>query len=109
MVIVMSDGHAVVQPSSGAFTNLMMRNLEGFERDLLEDVLPLIESHYRVARAPASRAIVGLSMGGGQSLTIGLNHPELFSWVGGFSSYIPNPETAVASALNDPKATNHKL
>ena len=32
------------------------------------------------------RAIAGLSMGGGQALTIGLKHLDTFAWVGGFSS-----------------------
>ena len=42
-------------------------------------------------------------------MTIGLSHPELFPWVGGFSSYVRNPETAVAKALANPRATNKKL
>ena len=73
---------------------------------LLEDVLPFVEANYRVRKEAASRAIAGLSMGGGQSLTIGLNHPELFGWVGGFSSFVRDPESAVAKALANPDAMN---
>jgi enterochelin esterase family protein len=100
MIVVMPDGHAAFSQPAGAAPDGRSRNIEAFQRDLLD---------YRVRAEPASRAIVGLSMGGGQSLTIGLNHPELFAWVGGFSSAISNPETTVASALADPKATNAKL
>ncbi|MGE5609975.1 MAG: esterase [Bacillota bacterium] len=108
MVIVMTDGHAAFSqpPSPGAPRN---RSMEAFQRDLLEDVMPFAEANYRVQTNPQGRAIVGLSMGGGQSLTIGLNHPELFGWVGGFSSAVFQPENTLASALADPKAVNEKF
>jgi len=54
------------------------------------------------------RALVGLSMGGGQSLTIGLNNAATFAWVGGFSSAAPK-ESEIAKALEDPKALSRKL
>jgi enterochelin esterase-like enzyme len=57
-----------------------------FENDLLKDVIPYIESHYAVKADAEHRAIAGLSMGGGQALTIGLKHLDTFAWVGGFSS-----------------------
>ncbi len=102
MVVVMMDGHAAIPGANqGDGTAL-------FERDLLEDVLPYVEANYRVRSEAASRAIVGLSMGGGQSLTIGLNHLDTFAWVGGFSSAAPSKE-AVATALADSSATNAKL
>ena len=69
-------------------------------------MLPFVEAKYRVRADREGRAIAGLSMGGGQSLTVGLNHPERFAWVGGFSSSLGSPETTVATALADPQATN---
>ena len=50
-------------------------------------------------------------MGGGQSLTIGLNRPDLFAWVGGFSSAVFKDDMAerFAAALGDPAATNKKF
>lgn len=110
MIIVMTDGHAASPQFTGIpGTNMISRNVSDFQRDLLEDVVPFVEANYRVRKEAASRAIAGLSMGGGQSLTIGLNHPELFAWVGGFSSFVRDPETAVAKALAGPEATNKKL
>jgi enterochelin esterase-like enzyme len=107
MIIVMMDGHAVV-PVAGTDNTALEHNVEYFERDLLEDVMPAVQKTYRVKNGPANRAIVGLSMGGGQSLTIGLNHPDLFAWVGGFSAATPSANT-ISPALADPAATNRKL
>jgi enterochelin esterase-like enzyme len=64
----------------------MGRDNSAFADDLLKDIIPYVESHYAVRADRQSRAIAGLSMGGGQSLSIGLGHRELFAWVGGFSS-----------------------
>ena len=108
-IIVMTDGHAL--PPGPRSTNAAdrARAIAAFEGDLLQDVIPFIEANYRVREGPAYRAIVGLSMGGGQSLNIGLNHPELFSWVGGMSSSVFSPETTIAHALDDASATNRRL
>jgi enterochelin esterase-like enzyme len=92
----------------GGGTNGVRSNTEAFERDLLEEVMPLVEANYRVKPDAAHRGIVGLSMGGGQSLTIGLNHLDRFAWVGGFSASVPGKEV-VAGALGDADATNRKL
>jgi enterochelin esterase-like enzyme len=75
----------------------------GFENELLNDVIPFVESRYPILADREHRAIAGLSMGGGQALTIGLKHQDKFAWVGGFSSaliygspakQIANPEAA---------------
>lgn len=57
-----------------------------FEDDLLKDIIPYVESHYPVQADRQHRAIAGLSMGGGQALTIGFKHLDTFAYVGGFSS-----------------------
>jgi enterochelin esterase family protein len=102
MVVVMMDGHAAVGKSAWE------SNTQAFEQDLMKEVMPMVESRYRVKAEAANRGIVGLSMGGGQSLTIGLNHTDLFSWVGGFSASVPNA-TNITSALASPEVTNQKL
>jgi enterochelin esterase-like enzyme len=105
MVIVMTDGHAV-PPSSAESRG---RNTDEFRRDLLTDVIPFIEANYHVKTDRMDRAIVGLSMGGGQSLTIGLNHPELFAWVGGMSSAVFNSESIARRAVSNPTEMNGQL
>jgi enterochelin esterase-like enzyme len=53
-----------------------------YERDLLEDVIPLVDKRYRTIADRRSRAIVGFSMGGGQAGRFGLRHLETFSRIG---------------------------
>ncbi len=72
--------------------------ITGFENDLLKDIIPYVESHYPVLADREHRAIAGLSMGGGQALTIGLRHLDLFSYIGGFSSALFGDTGALASA-----------
>ena len=62
--------------------------VSAFENDLLKDIVPYVESHYSVQADREHRAIMGLSMGGGQALTIGLGHLDVFGSVGGFSSAV---------------------
>jgi len=103
MLIVMTDGHAFTGNPTQVSTGLVSRNVEAFGDDLLKDVIPLIEATYRVKANRESRAIIGLSMGGGQSLAVGLRNLGLFAWVGGMSSYLPNPEKIVAEAFAEPR------
>jgi len=83
MIIVMPFGHV---PRVKDFKKIM-RNKE-FERDLLGDIIPFIENHYRVAKGSKNRALAGLSMGGFQTLNIGIKHLDLFKWLGVFSAGI---------------------
>jgi enterochelin esterase-like enzyme len=62
------------------------QDMEEFAVDFVSDLVPLVESRYRVIADREHRAIAGLSMGGGQSLAIGLTHPDMFRSVAGFSS-----------------------
>jgi len=73
-----------------------------FERDLLDDVIPAIEGRYSVKTDRESRALAGLSMGGGQTLNFGLTHLDRFAWIGGFSS-APNTKPP-AELVPDPAA-----
>lgn len=86
MIVVMPNGRA--QKNDRAEGNVMASApaFAVFEKDLLDDVIPTIESRYRVYANREHRAIAGLSMGGGQSLNFGLSHLDRFAWVGGFSS-----------------------
>ena len=61
-------------------------NTSLFSQSLLTEIMPTVEHEYNTAKGRQNRAITGLSMGGLESLTIGLNHPDLFAYVGGFSA-----------------------
>jgi len=75
--------------------------LTPFENDLLKDIIPYVDSHYSVYSDRDHRALAGLSMGGGQTLNIGLVHPETFAWVGGFSS-APDTRQPPSALVPDP-------
>jgi enterochelin esterase-like enzyme len=75
--------------------------LTPFENDLLRDIIPYVDSHYSVYTDRDHRALAGLSMGGGQTLNIGLVHPETFAWVGGFSS-APDTKQPPSVLVPDP-------
>ena len=78
-----------------------------FEQDLLQDLIPYVESHYSVMTDRSQRALAGLSMGGGQTLNFGLSHLDRFAWVASFS---PAPNTKAAEELISSAATvNEKL
>jgi enterochelin esterase-like enzyme len=77
-----------------------------FEKELLENVIPYVESHYPVKADAEHRAVAGLSMGGGQALGIGLKHPDKFAWVGGFSSALFGAQGDLTS---DPNGLSKKL
>jgi enterochelin esterase family protein len=57
-----------------------------FEKDLLEDLIPFVQSNYRVYTDRDHRALAGLSMGGGQTISIGPRHLDLFSRLAVFSA-----------------------
>ena len=74
------------------------------EKDLLGNVLPLVEKEYHVIKDASHRAIIGYSMGGMQASTIGLNHPEVFAYVAAMSGNAR--EAALTKVLSDPVQTN---
>ena len=82
-----------------------------YEQDILKDIIPLIDSKYRTIADRTHRAIVGFSMGGGQSSRIGLGHLDTFSYIGVFSAGMPgNAETEPLKSLAaDVPATNKKI
>jgi enterochelin esterase-like enzyme len=94
MIVVMPNGRASKDPPpANVFDRSQFDAFANFEKDLLNDVIPYVESHYPVPADREHRALAGLSMGGGQSLNFGLKHLETFAWVGGFSS-APNTQPA---------------
>lgn len=105
MIVVLPNGRAM--ENDKATGDIMAKDkvaaFANFERDLLDDLIPFIEKTYPVIGQRESRALAGLSMGGGQSLNFGLGNLDTFAWIGGFSSapntklpeqLLPNPTQA---------------
>ncbi len=107
MIVVMPNGRASATATVQTPWNEQFPAFETFEKDLLNDVIPYVESHYPAEANRVSRALAGLSMGGGQSLNFGLKHLDTFAWIGGFSS-APNTKPAT-DLFTDPAAASQKL
>ena len=91
MLLVMTLGYGapeIVARNGGSLRDpeLRDRNYSRFRDALFNEVIPLVEKAYRVQADRKSRAIAGLSMGGAESLYIGLNAVERFAWIGAFSA-----------------------
>jgi enterochelin esterase family protein len=84
-------------------------NTELYEKALLAEVMPRVESEYNISRRREERAIAGSSMGGLESLTVGLQHPEMFAWVAGLSSAVHAMNYAAQLSSLDPKTANLRL
>ncbi len=65
------------------------RKLDPYDNYFVEELMPFIDENYRTIKHRNARAIIGHSEGGHGSLHIAFSHPELFSQVGGYSSYSP--------------------
>lgn len=107
MIIVMPNGRAQADDRPGANAMATAPGFAKFDQDLLGSLIPFIESKYSAIPDRGSRALAGLSMGGGQSLNFGLAHLETFAWVGGFSS-APNTRPP-AELLPDPEKAAKQL
>ncbi len=81
MVVVMPNGSMPRAPgATGDSTSSL------FMSELLDNVMPYVEKHYRTAANRENRALAGLSMGGSQTLRIGPGHLDTFAYLGVFSS-----------------------
>lgn len=104
MIIVMPWGHTV--PPAGP----RGQNDPLFDRYLTTEIIPAVEKKYRVATGSANRAIMGLSMGGGQALKTGLGHLDIFAYVGGYSAAtIGDFDERFKALLEDAPGTNAKV
>jgi enterochelin esterase-like enzyme len=91
MIVVMPLGYGTMEVLRTGFggaagRELRQKSLGKFREALLNEVMPQAEQAYRISAGPSTRAIAGLSMGGAESLLVGLNNLDRFSWIGAFSS-----------------------
>jgi enterochelin esterase-like enzyme len=118
MIIVMPAGHISAEDSAPRPRGAPRPTYAEFIKDFEQDIMPYAEQHYRLRAGRQNRAIAGLSMGGGQTLTISMRHLDEFAYIGVFSSGLfgitgiddnGNPPTGPAfeaeykAALDDPR------
>ncbi len=134
MVVVMPLGHAIQSfwagPAKSAPDPMLKafasRNLEQiltammagdgagglspFARDLVEDVMPMVAQTFKVSTKREDRAIVGLSMGGGQSVNLALARPDLFRYVALLSPAVgATVDTIYPQFFKNPAASNKEF
>ena len=86
MIVVFPNMYATSDPNQKpAFDAAAVAPYDNFINDLVNDLIPYIESNYSVSTEKEDRAIIGFSMGGRESLFIGVNRPDLFSCIGAIS------------------------
>jgi enterochelin esterase family protein len=107
MIVVMPFGYAY-PPVQGVAGD---KQRADFDKDLTDNIIPYVQTNYRVFADREHRALVGLSMGGGQALNIGLRRQDLFSRVAGFSAAVPRGagQNAFKEVVADAKKLNGSL
>ncbi len=87
-----------------------------FSEMMFTDLIPMVEKNYRVAPGRDNRAMAGLSMGGMQTFTTGLQNLDKFAYLGGLSGNCGgfgggafDPKTSCSGAFADPAAFNAKV
>ncbi|WP_080239429.1 alpha/beta hydrolase-fold protein [Spirosoma rigui] len=100
MIVVMDNGYATAKGESttaAAGLSDMEKRAATLEQVYIKEIIPTMEANYRTLRGRENRAMAGLSMGGLQTMLIGMKHTDLFSYYGFFSGAIRN------TVLTDPK------
>ncbi len=110
MLIVMPLGYGapeILTAGVAAFSDdaLRQKNYNRFRDALFTEVIPHVEKEYRVSKDRGARAIAGLSMGGAESLYVGLNALDRFAWIGAFSTGGASDDFAATYPRLDAKAS----
>ena len=117
-MIVVSSNSNVHSRNGGFGGGYSWQGMQAFRSELIDNIIPFVDQNYRTKKDCKSRAMCGLSMGGGQSFYIGLRSPEVFANVGVFSTGMFGGiagasnfdlEAEVPGILSDTKTFNGQL
>ena len=113
MLVVMPNGSLPPDPAAAGLDQEARRDQSQgrFSRELMANVVPYVERHFRVRTDAENRAIAGLSMGGGHAMRVLSDHPDQFAYVAIWSSglFSQSPESYAAENrefLADPRRVN---
>jgi len=86
-------------------------NAQAADRELMQDIIPLIDSRFNVRKDADGRALAGLSQGGFQALYSGMHHLEHFGWLATFSGVTTAtvPNAGITRQLDNAQAVNKQL
>lgn len=98
MLVVMTNGNpgdaaspGEAPPRKGTTEDIFRMGSGAFEKSLVHDVIPFVETHFRALPGRENRAVSGLSMGGMQTMTLSFDHTEYFDYFGVMSMGLPDP------------------
>jgi len=91
MIVVMPWGYGDMRVIAQGWASwrdpaLVASNLTKFGEALYQEVMPMVKRQYPLSDRREEHAIAGLSMGGSETLLVGLNHTDDFAWIGSFSA-----------------------
>jgi enterochelin esterase-like enzyme len=91
MIVVMPWGYGdmrIIDDGWAAWRDpaVIKSNFRGFGEALYREVMPAVKQQYPISDKREDHAIAGLSMGGAETLLIGLRHTDDFAWIGAFSA-----------------------
>ena len=104
MIIVLPYGNPVKLLPKAPANPMAMGDI--FSRDLINDLMPYVESRYRTINDSDHRAIGGFSRGGNQGLSIGLHNLDKFSYLCSYSSFTT---TDIPEVYDNADATNSRI
>jgi enterochelin esterase family protein len=111
MIVVFENGMIPTTGAPAAGRGAGPATHAEFDAIVSRDLVPFIDATYRTQARRESRAIAGLSMGGGQAMRIGAYHLDQFASIGLFSAAVRNldPATAYEGRLADTAAFNRQV
>jgi enterochelin esterase family protein len=97
MIVVMPEGYgeySFVSAGRGVWEDgaKITNNLTLYSKMFMQEIVPAVDREYPIAKGRDNHAIAGLSMGGLESLIVGVNHANYFAYVGGFSAALAHTD-----------------
>ncbi|MES2775670.1 MAG: alpha/beta hydrolase-fold protein [Bacteroidota bacterium] len=89
---LIADHKAVPMIIVMPYGNVRPKPMPDFTRDVINDIIPFIESNYPVLTDSKNRAVAGFSVGGGQTLNIGLTNTDKFAYICSYAPYTATEE-----------------
>lgn len=89
---LIAQGKAVPMIIVMPYGNVRPNAMPDFTKDVVNDIVPFVEANYPVLTDSKHRAVAGFSVGGGQTLNIGLTHTDLFAYICSYAPYTATEE-----------------
>jgi len=114
MIVVIPNGNPNQQAAPTLGLENSQKNMRSPEmsnayvKSLVTEIVPFIEKNYRAIPKKSSRAIAGLSMGGGHTITASQLYPDMFDYICPLSMGA-NPSPQALTQLRALKKSGYKL